>query len=110
MGTATKSQLARGARAQRCRPMLPTMTTPAVDPVVRDLSRALLPQVDAFAERMADLIRSQEPLYAEGLAVSPGELFMSCRENLLYVFGRLAGEPNIGTEAPRATGSRRAEA
>jgi PucR C-terminal helix-turn-helix domain/GGDEF-like domain len=86
------------------------MTTPAVDPVVRDLSRALLARVDEFAQRMAELIRSQEPLYAEGLAVSPDELRQSCRENLLYVFGRLAGEPTIGTEAPRATGSRRAEA
>ena len=90
--------------------MLPSMTTPAVDPVVRDLSRALLPRIDEFAQRMADLIRSQEPLYAEGLAVGPDELRESCRENLVYVFGRLAGEPNIGTEAPRTTGSRRAEA
>ena len=86
------------------------MTAPALDPLVRDLSRALLPQVDEFAQRMAERIRSGEPLYAEGLAVSPEELRKSCRENLLYVFGRLAGEPNIGTEAPRATGSRRAEA
>ncbi|HEY7050094.1 MAG TPA: helix-turn-helix domain-containing protein [Jatrophihabitantaceae bacterium] len=86
------------------------MTRSAVDPVVRDLSRALLPRVDEFAQRMAELISSREPLYAEGLAVSPDELRESCRENLRYVFGRLAGEPNIGTEAPRATGSRRAEA
>jgi hypothetical protein len=86
------------------------MTTPAVDPVVRDLSRALLPRVDEFAARMASLIQIQEPLYAQGLAVAPEELHRSCRENLLYVFGRLAGEPNVGTEAPRATGIRRAEA
>jgi hypothetical protein len=90
--------------------MLPSMTTPPVDPVVRDLSRALLPRVEEFARRMAVSIGSQEPLYAEGLAVSPDELRESCQENLRYVFGRLAGEPNIGTEAPRATGSRRAEA
>jgi hypothetical protein len=86
------------------------MTAPAVDPVVRDLSRALLPRVDEFAQRMAERIRAREPLYAEGLAVSPDELRNSCRDNLLYVFGRLAGVPNVGTEAPRATGSRRAEA
>lgn len=90
--------------------MLPSMTAPAVDPVVRDLSRALLPRVDEFAQRMAERIRAREPLYAEGLAVSPDELRNSCRDNLLYVFGRLAGVPNVGTEAPRATGSRRAEA
>jgi PucR C-terminal helix-turn-helix domain/GGDEF-like domain len=84
------------------------MTTPPVNPVVRNLSRALLPRVDEFAQRMAERITSLEPLYAEGLAVSPEELRASCRENLLYVFGRLAGEPNIGTEAPRATGSQRA--
>jgi PucR C-terminal helix-turn-helix domain/GGDEF-like domain len=86
------------------------MTTPAVDPVVRDLSRALLSRVDEFAQRMAERIRAEEPLYAEGLAVTPDELRGSCRENLLYVFGRLSGEPNVGTEAPRTTGSRRAEA
>ena len=86
------------------------MTSPPVDPVVRNLSQALLPQVDDFARRMAERISAQEPLYAEGLAVSPDELRESCRENLLYVFGRLAGEPNVGTEAPRATGSRRAVA
>jgi PucR C-terminal helix-turn-helix domain/GGDEF-like domain len=86
------------------------MTTAAVDPVVRDLSRVLLPRVDQFALRMADRIRAQEPLYREGHAVTPDDLRKSCRDNLLYVFGRLAGEPNIGTEAPRATGARRAEA
>jgi hypothetical protein len=90
--------------------MLRFMTSPAVDPVVRDLSRALLPRVDEFAARMASLIQLQEPLYAEGQAVAPAELQRSCRENLLYVFGRLAGEPNVCTEAPRATGARRAEA
>jgi PucR C-terminal helix-turn-helix domain/GGDEF-like domain len=90
--------------------MLPAMTSAAVDPVVRDLSRTLLPRVDEFALRMAEQIRAQEPLYADGQAVTPEELRESCRNNLLYVFGRLAGEPNLGTEAPRATGVRRAEA
>jgi hypothetical protein len=86
------------------------MTSTLVDPVVRDLSRMLLPSVDEFAQRMADRIRAQEPLYAEGHVVTPADLRQSCRDNLLYVFGRLAGEPDIGTEAPRATGARRAEA
>ncbi|HZE48403.1 MAG TPA: helix-turn-helix domain-containing protein [Jatrophihabitantaceae bacterium] len=85
------------------------MTSAVVDPVVRDLSRMLLPRVDEFAHRMAERIQAQEPLYREGHVVAPDELRRSCRDNLLYVFGRLAGDPNIGIEAPRATGVRRAE-
>jgi len=69
----------------------------------------LLPRVDEFAHRMAERIQAQEPLYREGHVVAPDELRRSCRDNLLYVFGRLAGDPNIGIEAPRATGVRRAE-
>jgi len=37
--------------------MLPPTATPAVDPVVRDLSRLLLPRVDEFAQRMADRVQ-----------------------------------------------------
>jgi hypothetical protein len=84
------------------------MTT-VVDPVVRDLSRRLLPRVDEFAQWMVDRIRAQEPLYAEGHLVTPDELLQSCRDNLLYVLRRLAGEPDVGTEAPRASGARRAQ-
>jgi hypothetical protein len=89
--------------------MLRAVTPAVVDPVVRDLSRMLLPRVDEFAHRMAERIQAQEPLYREGHVVAPDELRRSCRDNLLYVFGRLAGDPNIGIEAPRATGVRRAE-
>lgn len=89
--------------------MLRPVTRNAVDPVVRELCRALLPRVDEFAERMAKRIRAQEPLYREGHVVGPDELHRSCRDNLSYVFGRLAGEPTIGIEIPRATGISRAE-
>jgi hypothetical protein len=41
--------------------------------------------------------------------VTPDELRRSCRDNLSYVFGQLAGEPTIGIEVPRATGIRRGE-
>jgi hypothetical protein len=58
---------------------------------------------------MAERIQAQEPLYREGHVVTAEELRGSCRDNLSYVFGRLAGEPTASTEAPRRTGSRRAE-
>jgi PucR-like helix-turn-helix protein/diguanylate cyclase with GGDEF domain len=89
--------------------MLRPVTPDAIDPVVRDLSRTLLPRIDEFAERMATRIRSQEPLYRDGHMVTPDELRRSCRDNLSYVFGRLAGEPTIGIEVPHATGIRRGE-
>jgi hypothetical protein len=89
--------------------MLRPVTPDAIDPVVRDLCRTLLPRIDEFAERMATRIRAQEPLYRDGHVVTPDELRRSCRNNLSYVFGRLAGEPTIGIEVPRATGIRRGE-
>ena len=58
---------------------------------------------------MAKRIQAQEPLYGEGHVVTPDELHRSCRDNLSYVFGQLAGEPTVGIEVPRATGIRRAE-
>ena len=89
--------------------MLRPVTPDAVDPVVRDLSRALLPRLDEFAERMTSRIRAQEPLYRDGHVFTPDELRRSCRDNLSYVFGQLAGEPTVGIEVPRATGIRRGE-
>jgi hypothetical protein len=85
------------------------VTRDAVDPVVQQLSRALLPRTDEFAERMALRIQALEPLYREGHLVTPDELRGSCRDNLSYVFGQLAGEPTVGIEVPRTTGIRRAE-
>jgi hypothetical protein len=89
--------------------MLRPVTPDAIDPVVRDLCRTLLPRIDEFAERMATRIRAQEPLYRDGHMVTPDELRRSCRNNLSYVLGQLAGEPTIGIEVPRATGIRRGE-
>ena len=89
--------------------MLRPVPPDAIDPVVRDLCRALLPRIDEFAERMATRIRAQEPLYRDGHVVTADELHRSCRDNLSYVFGQLAGEPTIGIEVPRSTGIRRGE-
>ena len=85
------------------------MTTIVVDPVVQQLSRGLLSRLDEHAHRMAERIRAHEPLYREGRVVTPEDLRRSCGDNLRYVLGRLAGDADIDTEAPRATGTRRAE-
>jgi hypothetical protein len=84
--------------------------TRAVDPVLRELCRALLPRIDELAARLATRIQVQEPLYRGGDMVTADELRRSCRDNLAYVFGQLAGEPMVGIEVPRATGARRGEA
>ena len=44
-----------------------------VDTAVRELSAALLPRADALAVGMADRIRSEVPLYAEGRFLSAEE-------------------------------------
>src|SRR5690242_11106253 len=75
-------------------------------PVVRELSLALLADADAMARRMAERITAQEPFYRGGLPAE--ELWRSCRDNLVYVLGTLAGLPEA-PQAPRDTGARRAE-
>ena len=80
-----------------------------VDPVVRQLSRALLPQAEALAVGMAERIRAEVTLYAEGQFLSGQELNASCAENLHYILGNLAGQPTVGPDVPRATGAQRAE-
>jgi PucR C-terminal helix-turn-helix domain len=80
------------------------MATIVVDAVVQQLSRELLSRLDEYAHRMAERIRAHEPLYREGRVVTPEELRQSCGDNLRYVLGRLAGDIDIDTEAPRATG------
>jgi hypothetical protein len=85
------------------------VTPDVFDPVVQELSRTLLPRIEEFADRMAERIQALEPLYRDGHIVTPDELHASCRDNLSYVFGQLAGQPTVGIEVPRATGIRRAE-
>jgi hypothetical protein len=68
---------------------------PVVEPTVRDLCRALV-EVDDLAPGMAERIRSEVPLYGEAGGVLRKELDESCRDNLRYVLGNLAGRPGIG--------------
>ena len=55
-----------------------------VDPAVRELSATLLPRADELAVGMADRIRAEVPLYAEGELVIREELNASCADNLRY--------------------------
>lgn len=80
-----------------------------VDPVVRELSAELLPRAEELAVGMADRIRAEVPMYAEGLFVSGEEVNESCADNLRYVLGSLAGRPDVRHDVPRATGAQRAE-
>ncbi len=85
------------------------VTDGGVDAAVRDLSATLLPRSEELAVSMAERIRAEVPLYAEGQVVTPEELMASCAENLRYVLGNLAGLPGVGRDVPRATGAQRAE-
>jgi hypothetical protein len=85
------------------------MTATSVDPVVRELSQALLARVDELGDRMAERIAAQAPAYAEEQVVSRAELVESCRDNLRFVLGNLAGQPELGIDTPQRTGMRRAE-
>jgi hypothetical protein len=58
---------------------------------------------------MAERVRTEIPLYAEGQLVSHEELVASCRDNTRYVLGQLAGAPRVSIDAPRSTGATRAE-
>jgi hypothetical protein len=80
-----------------------------VDPVVGELSAALLPQADDLAVGMAERIRAEIPIYAGGQVLSDQELHASCADNLRYVLGNLAGAPAVGPDVPRATGAERAD-
>ena len=89
--------------------MLATVAS-TIDPAVRELSREMLPRADELAARLAHRIREQEAIYTEGYLVTAEDLQQSCRDNLSYVLRRLGGEVQVPTDAPRATGVRRAEA
>ncbi len=78
-------------------------------PEVRDLCRRLLPESEALGTRMAERICAEIPIYAEGQMLGFDELVMSCANNLRYVLGILAGDDAPSLEAPRATGTARAE-
>ena len=86
-----------------------TMPTPQVEPAVRELSRALLPEAPELARVMADRIRAEIAVYRDGEAVPLAELDASCCDNLRYVLGNLAGTPVVDEQVPRVTGVARAE-
>jgi hypothetical protein len=80
-----------------------------VDPAVRALSQALLPEAEQLAPVMAARIRAEVAFYADETSVSAPALDASCCDNIRYVLGNLAGEPVVQNEVPRATGILRAE-
>jgi hypothetical protein len=84
------------------------IATREIAPEVRALSRRLLPDADALGARMAGRLCAEIPLYAEGRLVSSEQLVASCRDNIRFVLGELAGEPRSAV-TPRATGAARAE-
>jgi hypothetical protein len=80
-----------------------------VEPAVRDLCTALLVEVDDLAPGMAERIRDEIPVYREADGVPRTALDESCRDNLRYVLGNLAGLALVDESAPRKTGTARAE-
>ena len=87
----------------------PAAGGPDVAPEVRELSRRLLPDADALGALMAERICAEVPLYAEGQAVSYEQLTASCGDNMRYVLGQLAQDPQVSIDTPRATGATRAD-
>lgn len=85
------------------------VAVPVVEVAVRDLCSVLLVEVDELAPGMAERIRSEVPLYREAGGVGREELDDSCRDNLRYVLGNLAGLALVDENAPRTTGRARAE-
>jgi len=79
-----------------------------VDAALRDLSASLLPRAEDLAVGMAERIRAEVPLYAEGQVVPHEDLLASCVENLRYVLGDLSGKRVVRRDVARATGARRA--
>lgn len=79
-----------------------------VDPAVRALSAALLPETDVLARAMADVIRAEVPAYDAADIVSREVLDASCAANFSWILGRLAGL-RTDLDAPSRTGAERAE-
>ena len=84
-----------------------TVRTRPAAPVVADLARALLDDLDPLTERLVAAILEEDPSYS-GPPVE--DLRASCRANLEHVLRTVAGEddPATALRAPRATGDRRA--
>jgi hypothetical protein len=63
----------------------------------------------ALVERLVELISTELPLYEVPSAVTAEDLRRSCTDNLNEILHRLAGHEPSDSEAPVATGRRRAE-
>ena len=83
------------------------MAGPSVDALLVELSRSLLPDSDELALGMVERVRAEIPVYRDAKVVSEADLVASCRNNLRYVLGNLAGE-RVDSAAPRETGAERA--
>ena len=76
-----------------------------------ELCRVLVLQLDALTDRLVAAVVEEEPSYATGAVTARPDLWGSCHDNLLRVLTVLCGDAGPGDplDAPRATGSRRAE-
>lgn len=73
------------------------------------MGRALLADLDALTERLVDAILAEDPRYV-ALATPREDLRRSCSENLHRILSVLVGDAQGDVfDAPRTTGSRRAE-
>lgn len=80
-------------------------------PEVVELCRALVTSLDALTDRLVAAIVEEEPSYGTGAGTPRADLWRSCHDNLLRVLTVLSGDVVVEDplDAPRATGSRRAE-
>src|SRR2546421_309447 len=80
-----------------------------MDPIVA-IAERLLGRADALADELTAAIRRAEPSYDADNLVPADDLQTSVRNNVVYIFTRLAGHTQAPGLAPaRATGRRRAE-
>ncbi len=76
---------------------------------VQGLGAELLDELPELVERLVELISTELPSYEIPSAVTAEDLRQSCSDNLTEILHRLAGHEPTDTEAPQATGRRRAE-
>ena len=84
----------------------------AAPPSVIVLGGALLAELDALTDRLVEAIVQEDPSYSGPGGTPREDLRRSCHDNLLRILQWLTGTTEAGTDpfdAPRATGSRRAE-
>ncbi len=89
-------------------PSAPLPRTPAE---VAGLVRRLLDDLDTLTERLVAAILGEDPTYADRTRTPTEDLRASCHDNLRSLLLAMTGELETldALDAPRATGSRRAE-